>query len=469
MRNMIKLFVGFWALVLSAGVSHAQDTFLMPSDVPPYVEVVPTFAAGTTPNLPIDARVTPPTYQGMADIPSVKTGKVKPGTVQCVTIAFGGTCQEAKVRFTSDVAKINYDDPIVFPRQPGASHCHMYWGNYFINAYTTFATLRTNNRSTAAGADLNASGYWAPCLWMENLNGDGKDYAQKPEGSIIIYYEESDDTAARSAELPLGVRYVTGKEMHDPAKQWYQDAIDAANAQPGTPANRYSQFNPLTGATQTRHVWKCGSATNSSPNGEFFVNPDGSDPFGGNCNSGDRFWVQVIGAKCWDGVNPASPGGYRHVIPGVWDTQVSQFVCPNNYYEIASLQLQIAFTQEGHADRVKKKLSCKEHYEMKLGQASGQGACFHTDWFGGWDGSVFIGDQGWQKYCIGVNGGIARECDSSAINDTETLITDQAAPDGRNPQVGQNANPAPTSDLNNLWQIGAKQGPVTVPIHDGAN
>jgi hypothetical protein len=35
----------------------------------------------------------------------------------------------------------NSDDPIVFPRQPGAAHQHDFFGNTSTNAYSTDASL----------------------------------------------------------------------------------------------------------------------------------------------------------------------------------------------------------------------------------------------------------------------------------------------------------------------------------------
>ena len=59
----------------------------------------------------------------------------------------------------------NQDDPIVFPRQPGRSHDHTFFGNRSTNAFSTAASLRKHRRTScpySGGADSAA--YWAPTL-----------------------------------------------------------------------------------------------------------------------------------------------------------------------------------------------------------------------------------------------------------------------------------------------------------------
>src|SRR5512132_1348670 len=54
------------------------------------------------------------------------------------------------------------DDPIVYPRQPGKSHLHSFFGNKSTNAYSTWLSLRR------AGTNCNHKGdkaaYWIPAL-----------------------------------------------------------------------------------------------------------------------------------------------------------------------------------------------------------------------------------------------------------------------------------------------------------------
>ena len=100
-------------------------------------------------------------------------------------------------RFICQAAQLLYDDPIVYPGQPGKSHLHQFYGNTGANAYSTYRSLRTSGDSTCMGI-LNRSGYWMPAML------DGKGNVVRP-GGVSIYYKRrpvsdpivSDPTNAR--------------------------------------------------------------------------------------------------------------------------------------------------------------------------------------------------------------------------------------------------------------------------------
>lgn len=54
------------------------------------------------------------------------------------------------------------DDPIVFPRQPGASHLHDFFGNQTTNANSTLGTMTAGQTVCTTRADTAA--YWVPVL-----------------------------------------------------------------------------------------------------------------------------------------------------------------------------------------------------------------------------------------------------------------------------------------------------------------
>ena len=66
-------------------------------------------------------------------------------------------------RFICAPAGLNWDDPIVYPNQPGKSHLHQYYGNTAITAASTYASIRTSGNSTC-NSPLNRSGYWEPAM-----------------------------------------------------------------------------------------------------------------------------------------------------------------------------------------------------------------------------------------------------------------------------------------------------------------
>ena len=59
----------------------------------------------------------------------------------------------------------SHDDPIVYPRQPGRSHDHTFFGNRSTDAFSTPASLRAAGRTTC-GQSADRAAYWAPTLFV---------------------------------------------------------------------------------------------------------------------------------------------------------------------------------------------------------------------------------------------------------------------------------------------------------------
>lgn len=59
----------------------------------------------------------------------------------------------------------SYDDPIVYPGEPGRSHNHTFFGNRATNAFATPDYLRVKEKTTCA-EPADASAYWAPTLFV---------------------------------------------------------------------------------------------------------------------------------------------------------------------------------------------------------------------------------------------------------------------------------------------------------------
>src|SRR6478736_1587546 len=70
------------------------------------------------------------------------------------------------------------DDPIMYPRQPGASHDHSFVGNTTTNAFSTLRTLRAG--ATTCKRDGETAAYWMPTLLS---NGQ----MVTPSGATIYY------------------------------------------------------------------------------------------------------------------------------------------------------------------------------------------------------------------------------------------------------------------------------------------
>lgn len=71
-----------------------------------------------------------------------------------------------KVRLHPQLSHISYDDPIVFPNQPGRAHLHQFFNNPTTDAYSTHESLMAT--PTVAGQSMvNKSAYWTPVLFGE--------------------------------------------------------------------------------------------------------------------------------------------------------------------------------------------------------------------------------------------------------------------------------------------------------------
>jgi hypothetical protein len=154
------------------------------------------------------------------------------------------------------------------------------------------------------------------------------------------------------------------------------------------------------------------------------------------------FFIGDQNADCWDGKNLWSPSGYKHVVRRIYDG--ANDVCPNGYYAIPPLALEISFTQYGWPDRQRWELASDLARRTALGgtqtgTAGGNtypnGFSFHTDWMNGWDHNKQIE---WEKKCLGVLNTPPHQCAVSQINGTSRLtggIIDGEAGVVRNPQI----------------------------------
>ena len=103
-----------------------------------------------------------------------------------------------------------FDDPLVYPNQPGRAHLHSFFGNAGVNASTvTREQIVASRRSTCTGGGLNASAYWAP-TWIDTETGEPLRYSHAQ-----IYYKNgyhvTDPTSIQA--VPKGLRMLAGSMM----------------------------------------------------------------------------------------------------------------------------------------------------------------------------------------------------------------------------------------------------------------
>jgi hypothetical protein len=146
----------------------------------------------------------------------------------------------------------NRSDPIVYPRQPGKSHLHQFFGNRSTNAFSTYK--RMLNARTTCGFRPDTAGYWAPAL----KNRSGK--VVRPF-HLSAYYRGDRNTQA----FPPGLKMLAG----------------------GSTSNL------------RRAGWTCGEG-----DPDFHQPPD--------CGN-RRLRAVVIFPSCWDGKRKDSPNHRGHM------------------------------------------------------------------------------------------------------------------------------------------------------------
>ena len=192
---------------------------------------------------------------------------------------------EGAFRFTcGGEGKLAYEDPVVFPGQPGKSHLHQPWGNVDFTAWTTPATLAASAKTNCNYGDfpLNRSLYWMPALI------DDQGQVRQPD-LISVYYKRgtpnspactpgSGRTMGICTGLPNQIRFIFGWDYTRPTA-------------------------PVTGAS-----WYCTS-------GDGKHHPDLDAVFNSGCVAdGKSQIIANTGAPhCWDGANLDSPDHRSHM------------------------------------------------------------------------------------------------------------------------------------------------------------
>ena len=150
---------------------------------------------------------------------------------------------------------MSYDDPIVFPDEPGAAHLHTFFGNAGANAYSTTDSLLNTGNSSCRGGILNRSAYWVPSMIDTRTNT-----AVMPRHDSDFYYKTGFDgvSPGEVKPFPIGLRMIAG---------------DARNTSPNS---------------DSRVGFECHS------------NPEMRGSEIQNCAVGDQLVQVIFFPQCWD-------------------------------------------------------------------------------------------------------------------------------------------------------------------------
>lgn len=209
-------------------------------------------------------------------MPAVDSSKIPVGSIGFSSDRANPTSEQpapgggiGAFRTECDFSHMNFDDPLLYPGQPGKSHLHAFFGNTATDAGSTTDSIASTGNSTCRGGTLNRSAYWVPAM-IDTRNGA----PVKPQFANI-YYKTGYGGVAPSAVQPMppGLRMIAG---------------DAKNAEPGGPWDRMP------------FGYSCDDGSGNSR----------SIP---NCQVGAELWQTVSFPQCWDGVNLDSPDHKSHM------------------------------------------------------------------------------------------------------------------------------------------------------------
>jgi len=236
-------------------------------------------------------------------------------------------------RVVCDPSHLGYDDPIVYPGQPGKAHLHTFFGNTLTNANSTPQSIAKEGNSTCRGGIVDRTAYWVPTM-IDTETG-------RPLRPIqsIFYYKNGyyDIDPATIQPVPEGLRMVAGNAGNDRAQ----------------------------GPFSYRCIGKAATARRSGK-----VIPD--------CDVGSTLQMGVDFPECWDGKNLDSPDHQSHMAYRRGKT------CPASHpvpIPRISTEVRYAVTTPDIAKRWR--LSSDTYSADKPG-----GMSAHADFFDGWEPEV---------------------------------------------------------------------------------
>ena len=243
------------------------------------------------------------------------------------------------------VSHYAYDDPIVFPDMPGASHLHMFFGNTEANAYSDTNSIYNRGSSTCGRDELNRTSYWMPAVL------DGNDRVI-PADTITIYYAIREESLAPKAEpFPVGLRMIAGNP---------------------------SAARPVEGI-----YWQCGFF------GKAFENRGNAGPEVSTIPNCDKNTYSHVAAniefpRCWDGKNLDSSNHRDHMSYGVGHNTDGSRPCPASHpVELPQIKYRVMFNlQATSAPTSDWYLASDVAPDGSV--RSTRGSSLHADWWGGW-------------------------------------------------------------------------------------
>ncbi|OJU59069.1 MAG: hypothetical protein BGO08_05220 [Altererythrobacter sp. 66-12] len=277
---------------------------------------------------------------------------------------------EGAFRFTcGGDGPVNYDDPLLYPKQPGKSHLHKFWGPAKIDAFSTTESLAQQRDSNCnyGPNTLNRSGYWMPALVNEAgqvVNPDLVSVYYKRWRSISPFCQARSGKAAGTClPLPNGIKFIFG---WDPTR-------------PDEPGQGMS--------------WYCVGPKNEDRGGHF---PDLDALFASGCKAGDTLVADLMAPNCWDGKHLDAPDHRAHMAWGDYGDW-GYYRCPASHPYLIP-QTQNKATWIVSADMIRPDGTSAVRLSSDAMKAGAKpGGTLHADYIEAWIGEA---KAMWTEHCI---------------------------------------------------------------------
>lgn len=277
-------------------------------------------------------------------------------------------------RIKCEVSHGAYDDPIVFPGEPGRAHLHLFLGNEAADAAATDTSLFTGGTTTCEGGVLNRSSYWLPTLLAPAYDAAGVPL-MRPDGqqatTVVlprdgaaapdIYYKAATDELLPIQPMPRGLRMIAGDaRAHAP-----QDL-------------RFFR-------------WSCASWT--------ITGMDDFSPHVPACEIGDAVALTIAFPMCWNGVDLDAPDHHSHMAYQSWSEARGAHCADPHPVTLPQVSYNLFFpVTEANAapDGTSRRwFLASDHYtpsDMHPG-----GLSVHADWFMAWHPEIV---ETWTEHCL---------------------------------------------------------------------
>lgn len=257
-----------------------------------------------------------------------------------------------------------FDDPIVYPGQPGRSHLHFFFGNTGANAASTGSSIANAGGSTCVGGIANRSAYWIPGM-VDISTG-----FPVPAHNSVNYYKGD-------------YRYYFGAR-----RALITVVPDGLRMIAGNPLNRL-----LNGGAGV-YRWDC-VAPGANSSGQIIP---------AACPIGGEIILTVNFPNCWDGANLDAPDHQSHMQYSTGNG------CPASHpvpIPVISMNVHWKITAQSRPDRWR---LASDGYEKELPP----GLSAHADFFEGWNREI---KAAFTRFCINEG----RDCKAHLLGDGRTL------------------------------------------------